>query len=81
MAISLALGWDSLVGLGMSLIAVAFGFTAATFNPFNVMTVQKLAGDIEVFSGLWLRLLVFVLVYLGLYAFLYFYAKKIEKTT
>ncbi len=78
-AISLALGWDSLVGLGMSLIAVAFGFTAATFNPFNVMTVQKLAGDIEVFSGLWLRLLVFVLVYLGLYAFLYFYAKKIEK--
>ncbi len=78
-AISLALGWDSMVGLGMSLIAVAFGFTAATFNPFNVMTVQKLAGDIEVFSGLWLRLIVFVLVYLGLYAFLFLYAKRIEK--
>lgn len=78
-AISLALGWDSLVGLGMSLIAVAFGFTAATFNPFNVMTVQKLAGDIEVFSGLWLRLIVFALVYLGLYAFLFVYARRIEK--
>lgn len=78
-AISLALGWDSMVGLGMSLIAVAFGFTAATFNPFNVMTVQKLAGDIEIFSGLWLRLIVFVLVYLGLYAFLFLYAKRIEK--
>lgn len=78
-AISLALGWDSLVGLGMSLIAVAFGFTAATFNPFNVMTVQKLAGDIDIFSGLWLRLIVFALVYLGLYAFLFFYAKRIEK--
>ncbi|MBR3767287.1 MAG: YfcC family protein [Clostridia bacterium] len=78
-AISLALGWDSLVGLGMSLIAVAFGFTAATFNPFNVMTVQRLAGDIEIFSGLWLRLIVFALVYLGLYAFLYVYAKRIEK--
>ncbi len=78
-AISLALGWDSLVGLGMSLIAVAFGFTAATFNPFNVMTVQKLAGDIEVFSGLWLRLVVFALVYMGLYLFLFFYAKSIEK--
>lgn len=78
-AISLALGWDSMVGLGMSLISVAFGFTAATFNPFNVMTVQKLAGDIEVFSGLWLRLIVFVLVFAGLYAFLYFYAKRIEK--
>ena len=78
-AISLALGWDSLVGLGMSLIAVAFGFTAATFNPFNVMTVQKLAGDIEIFSGLWLRLIVFALVYAGLYAFLFIYAKRIEK--
>lgn len=78
-AISLALGWDSLVGLGMSLIAVAFGFTAATFNPFNVMTVQKLAGDVEIFSGLWLRLIVFALVFAGLYAFLFLYAKRIEK--
>lgn len=78
-AISLALGWDSMVGLGMSLISVAFGFTAATFNPFNVMTVQKLAGDVEIFSGLWLRLIVFVLVFIGLYAFLFLYAKRIEK--
>ncbi|MBQ6119573.1 MAG: YfcC family protein [Clostridia bacterium] len=78
-AVSLALGWDSLVGLGMSLIAVAFGFTAATFNPFNVMTVQKLAGDVEIFSGLWLRLIVFVLVYAVLLTFLTLYAKKIER--
>jgi len=78
-AISLALGWDSMVGLGMSLISVAFGFTAATFNPFNVMTVQKLAGDVEIFSGLWLRLIVFALVFIGLYAFLFLYAKRIEK--
>lgn len=77
-AISLAMGWDSLVGLGMSLIAVAFGFTAATFNPFNVVTVQKLS-DLPVFSGLWLRLIIFVFVYLILFFFLYFYAKKIEK--
>lgn len=78
-AVSLALGWDSLVGLGISLISVAFGFTAATFNPFNVMTVQKLAGDVEIFSGLWLRLVTFVLVYLALFAFLAIYARRIEK--
>ena len=78
-AVSLALGWDSLMGLGMSLIAVAFGFTAATFNPFNVMTVQKLAGDVEIFSGLWLRAIAFVLVYAALMLFLVLYAKKIEK--
>lgn len=78
-AVSLALGWDSLMGLGMSLVAVAFGFTAATFNPFNVMTVQKLAGDVEIFSGLWLRLILFALVYGALMLFLVLYAKKIEK--
>ena len=77
-AVSLALGWDSLVGLGLSLVSIAWGFTAATFNPFNVVTVQKLAG-LEVFSGLWLRLIVFVGVYLILFFFLYTYAKRIEK--
>ncbi len=78
-AVSLALGWDSLVGLGMSLIAVAFGFTAATFNPFNVMTVQRLAGDVEIFSGLWLRLIVFALVYAVLLLFLMTYARRVER--
>ena len=74
-AVSLAMGWDSLVGLGLSLVSIAWGFTAATFNPFNVVTVQKLA-NLEVFSGLWLRLLVFVGVYLILFLFLFFYAKN-----
>ena len=77
-AVALALGWDSLVGLGLSLVAVAWGFTAATFNPFNVVTVQKLAG-LRVFSGLWLRILVFIGVYAILFAFLFLYARKIEK--
>lgn len=78
-AVALALGWDSLMGLGMSLIPVAFGFTAATFNPFNVMTVQRLAGDVEIFSGLWLRLILFVLVYAVLMLFLVTYARMIER--
>ena len=77
-AISLALGWDSFVGLGMSLIAVAFGFTAATFNPFNVVTVQKMAG-IPVFSGTGYRVVVFLAVYAVLAIFMTVYAKRIEK--
>ena len=77
-AISLALGWDSFVGLGMSLIAVAFGFTAATFNPFNVATVQRMA-EIPVFSGVGYRLIVFVAVYAVLAGFMTVYAKKVEK--
>ncbi len=77
-AISLALGWDSFVGLGMSLIAIGFGYTAATFNPFNVLTVQKLA-EIELFSGTGYRIIVFVAVYAVLAGFMTAYAKKIEK--
>ena len=77
-AIALALGWDSFVGLGMSLIAVAFGFTAATFNPFNVATVQRMA-EIPVFSGLGYRLITFALVYAVLAGFMTAYAKMIEK--
>lgn len=77
-AISLALGWDSFVGLGMSLIAVAFGFTAATFNPFNVATVQRMA-EIPVFSGLGYRIVTFIAVYAILAGFLTVYAKRIEK--
>ncbi len=77
-AIALTLGWDSLVGVMMSFGAVAFGFSAATFNPFNVVTVQKLA-DIPVFSGLWMRLVMFIAFYILLCAFLVIYAKKIEK--
>lgn len=78
-ALALALGWDSLVGVSLSLVAVMFGFTAATFNPFNVMTVQKLAGDVAIYSGLWMRLLVFAAVYLTLFAFVALYARRIEK--
>ena len=77
-AISLALGWDSLVGIAMSLVAVAFGYSAALFNPFNVVLVQEMAG-LPIFSGLWYRLIVFALVYLMFIAFLIPYAKKIEK--
>ena len=77
-AISLAMGWDSLTGIGMSFVAVAFGFTAATFNPFTVVTAQKLA-DLPVYSGLWLRLIIFIFVYISLTAFLILHAKKVEK--
>ncbi len=77
-AISLALGWDSLVGIGFSLVSIAYGFTAATFNPFNVGIVQSMAG-LQLFSGLAYRLAVFAAVYVILVGFLILYAKKIEK--
>ncbi len=77
-AIALALGWDSFVGLGISLVSIAFGYTAATFNPFNVGILQTMA-DLPLFSGLLYRILIFICVYISLVLFLTVYAKKIEK--
>ena len=78
-ALAYSLGWDALVGLGMSLLAVGFGFSTGVVNPFTVGVAQQLVG-LPMFSGIWMRLLTFVLIYGLLIAFLVPYAKKIEKT-
>ena len=43
-ALSYSLGWDALVGLGMSVLATNIGFSAAVTNPFTIGVAQKLAG-------------------------------------
>lgn len=77
-ALAIRLGWDALVGLGMSILAIGCGFSAGVCNPFTVGVAQELAG-LPMFSGIWFRLIGFVAVYLLLLAFLTLYAKKIEK--
>lgn len=77
-ALAIRLGWDALVGLGMSLLAIGCGFSAGVCNPFTVGVAQELAG-LPMFSGIWFRLVAFALVYVLLLAFLALYAKKIEK--
>ena len=77
-ALAIRLGWDALVGLGMSLLAIGCGFSAGVCNPFTVGVAQELAG-LPMFSGIWYRFVGFVFVYALLMLFLYTYAKKIEK--
>ena len=77
-ALALDLGWDALTGIGMSLLAAGCGFAAGVCNPFTVGVAQQLAG-LPMFSGAWLRMLSFLLIYLLLYGFLRSYAKKIER--
>lgn len=77
-ALSINLGWDITIGISMSLLAVGCGFASGVCNPFTVGVAQELAG-LPMFSGAHMRLLAFVLIYLLLFAFTYFYAKKIEK--
>lgn len=77
-ALAIRLGWDSFVGLGMSLLAIGCGFAAGVCNPFTVGVAQELAG-LPMFSGIWFRAMSFVCVYLLLITFLRRYAKKIER--
>ncbi|MFW6207075.1 MAG: YfcC family protein [Spirochaetota bacterium] len=73
-----ALGWDSLTGLGMSLLAMAFGFSAAVTNPFTIGVAQGIAG-LPLFSGAWLRILFFITVYIIVYLFVRRHAMKVEQ--
>lgn len=77
-ALSYSLGWDALVGLGMSILATNMGFSAAITNPFTIGVAQKLAG-LPLFSGGLLRIPVFIAVYIVLAWFLVSYAKKIDR--
>ena len=77
-ALAINLGWDSLTGAGMSLLAAGCGFAAGVFNPFTVGVAQQLAG-LPMFSGASMRLLTFVLIYFLLLFFIRTHAKKVEK--
>ncbi len=77
-ALSYSLGWDTLVGLGMSILATNVGFSAAVTNPFTIGVAQRLAG-LPIFSGAELRLLIFFAAYALLAVFLPAYARKVEK--
>ncbi len=72
----LSMKMDTMVGLGACLMAACFGFSTAITNPFSVGTAAQLAG-IPVASGVWLRILFFLIVYLVLCVFLTGYLKKI----
>ncbi len=78
LALSYSLGWDAFVGLGMSILAVNMGFSAAITNPFTIGIAQTLAG-LPLFSGAWLRVIAFVVIYLIFAIFLVRYARKVEK--
>ena len=77
-ALAVRLGWDPLVGVGMSLLAIGCGFSAGICNPFTIGVAQEIAG-LPMFSGMWMRVIAFVMVYGALFGFLYKYARKIEK--
>ncbi|MCJ7825274.1 MAG: hypothetical protein MUP44_10270, partial [Anaerolineales bacterium] len=75
-ALSYSLGWDALVGLGMSILAVNLGFSAALANPFTIGIAQHFAG-LPLFSGILFRIPIFLVMYAVLLWFLIHYARRV----
>ena len=74
----LSLGFDTMTGLGVCLMAACFGFSAAISNPFSIGIASSFAG-ISTLKGVWLRIIFFILIYLLVCFFLLRYTKKISK--
>ena len=77
-ALAYYLGWDVLVGLGMSILATNMGFSAALTNPFTIGVAQQIAG-LPIFSGLAYRIPIFLAIYVMFAIFLVVYARRIER--
>lgn len=73
----LSLGFDTMTGLGVCLMAACFGFSAAITNPFSVGIASSYAG-INSLSGVWLKLIFFLLIFGLVCWFVLAYAKKIS---
>ena len=74
----LSLGFDTMTGLGVCLLAACFGFSAAITNPFSIGIASSIAG-ISTLKGVWLRIIFFILIYAIVCSFILIYTKKISK--
>lgn len=74
----LSMGFDTMTGLGVCMLAACFGFSAAITNPFSVAMVADMAGT-SVLDGAWLRIVFFGLIYASVCGFLMLHIKKIKK--
>lgn len=76
--LALSLGFDTLTGLGMCMMAACFGFSAAITNPFSVGLASSIMG-VKVMDGMYMRIILFVLIYAMVCVFLLIHNKRIAK--
>lgn len=76
--LSLALGYDSIVGAAIPFVGSAAGFAAAFFNPFTVGVAQGIA-DVPLFSGAGFRVGLWAATTVVTIAFVMVYATRIQR--
>ena len=77
-ALSIALGYDALVGIGISVVPVGIGFASATVNPFTIGVAQSIA-ELPMFSGLAYRCVILAVMTLFTIIYVLYYANKVKK--
>ena len=75
---ALAMGYDLLTGTAIVMLGMCAGFTTAVMNPFTVGVAQGIA-ELPMFSGMALRLVLYVALYIAVVAFLYNHGEKVRK--
>ena len=74
----LSMNMDTMVGLGSCLLAACFGFSTAITNPFSVGIAAQYAG-VSPSEGVWLRVVLFVVIYVTVCGFLLLYLRKLKQ--
>lgn len=77
MPLIIALGYDSITAAAIALCGTVVGFTVGVLNPINTGLAQKISG-LPVFSGLGLRLILFIVIITVSILFIMRHAKKVK---
>ncbi|QOX64745.1 putative basic amino acid antiporter YfcC [Anoxybacterium hadale] len=74
----ISLGYDSMTGAAIALVATCAGFTGAFLNPFTIGVAQGIA-ELPLFSGLTYRIIVFAVMVLITITYIILYCLRIKK--
>ena len=77
-ALARALGYDAIVGMAMVTFGAAIGFSSGFLNPFTVGVAQKIA-ELPTFSGMALRVAVWLVMVIVVPMCILRYANKVRK--
>lgn len=77
-SIAIGLGYDPIVGVAIAIVGAISGFTCGPTNPYTVGVSQSVAG-LGMYSGLGLRIVMFVLIPAFCLAYILRYAKTVKE--
>ncbi len=76
-SIAIGLGYDAIVGVGIAMVGAILGFACGPTNPYTVGVSQEIAG-LEIYSGIGLRIVMFVIIPIIGLVYILRYAQKVK---